>query len=608
MSYKTSQIEGMNTHTLLQMIEVYYRVNAFDIEDEDAILIGKTSAQYTPDATIKFFKEWVSMHDKLLKNKVRFSLSYSRFMDNRFVSYTEFEQTHKHLRERITDESFHYSALNDFFMIDDYESKRTLFSNIENNFEGYLKLLNKSKHVVLNSFLNYELSMYLSLDSLQRHCHILGKTGTGKSNLIKLLIYRLLNIHRHKSIVLIEPHGDLSEEVRDLTEQLKIPERLVYLDPFYGESEIFVFNPFMLTDTSLENVDIYSQELTRTLVELLKDGVALSGQMEAVLRPCVSTLLFMENTTLEDLQQLMDVHSIEKDRSRIDHLLQAGKNNPFVTHRNMFIKIWCSDKIPSNYKTTMNSIYTKIQSLFNTDIFYQITCGNNGVSTINLEKYLDDGKMIICNLSKGRLGSEASETLGKLFVSTIQSIAFKRAKKRSGQRTPSFIFIDEFQNYITESITTILSEARKYGMHLILAHQSIGQLNDTLIRDTLLGNSAVKIIGESSKKTLKTMAEEIDLDLLEFKALRPFEFYVSAQNFQKDHKATSYRIKPDSMLIDLRSDYYQNGEEKNAMKRFQLQKYYVSKAKINLSHINKRPKPETHQEAESKEDIPKFDF
>ena len=454
-------------------------------------------------------------------------------------------------------------------MVKTYADKRELFRRIKPNYEGYIEILKRSKTSDIKDFFLQKFRLKIPRSALKRHTHIVAKTGQGKSNLIKLMIDQLLEERRKQSIVLIEPHGDLAEEVKNLAVHMDDPDRLAYISPTYDFGKIPVFNPFDISDRSPRNIDRYSQELSRTFEELLKDGASLTGQMDAVLRPAISTLLTMERATLEDLQILMDAD----DSPEKDAIIELGLRNPLQTHRTMFEKIWGGEEVPTNYKSTINSIYTKIQQLFNTDIFYQMTCGNGGRSTFNLEQLTNAGKAIIFDLGKGRVGSEASEAFGKFIVSHLQSLAFKRADVAESQRVPTFLIIDEFQNYVTDSITVILSEARKYGLHLVLSHQSIGQIKEPGIRDTLLGNTGVKIIGNSSNKTLRVLADEMDIDLKEFKELQPFEFYVDAQDLSKGVKAKPYRVKPPELKG---AKLYQTRRQQETIKRLQLSSYYTN--------------------------------
>lgn len=548
----------------------FLQYSGYPTPEERGVFLGQNPPFQMPQATIDFIEQWVQRVDEKLNAVTPFSAQYADLMDDRLITYQEFLSL---FSETIAESEYLYHRAFDFYMIDTYEKKINILSGSKRDYPSYIKMLQKAKTEIISFFLK-PLKMKLPLDALQRHMHILAKTGQGKSNLIKLIIHELQqeNTIKNRSIILIEPHGDLAREVRDFALNIKDPQRLVYIDPYYQKGVTPVINPFQINDLSDENVDLYAQELSRVFIELLKEGTSLSSQMDAVLRPAISTLLRMENSTLEDLQDLMDVED-EQARARV---VQYGLQNPYIVHRKMFAKVWGAESIPTNYKATLSSIYNKIQNLLNTEVFRNLTCGNNGHSTIDLEQEVNQGKLIIFNLSKGKLGTEASQAYGKFIVSTLQTIAFKRENVREDKRVSTFAFIDEFQNYVTSSIESILSEARKYGVHLVLSHQSIGQINDTKLRDTLLGNTGIKAVGTSSKKTLRIMADEINIGLKEFAELQPFEFYIDAQSPKAGKTSKPYRIKPSSYLAKRSSKYYQNREEQKAIQAYQIKKYYAS--------------------------------
>lgn len=586
-----------------QMIDVFYKVNSFVENHEAGISIGITSPDKLPDASKRFFDHWTQLIEELLEGCQPFSNTYSSWMDQRFITYKEFIDSVRKDDHHLDDDVFLHNRFYEFFLISNYGEKRELLIGIQDNFQGYIKLLGKSRNPVIKIFLEHQLEMKLPRDAMNRNIHILGMTGQGKSNLLKLMLHGLILEDRKQSIVLVDPHGDLASEVRDFAIHIKDPQRLVYIDPFFDDKRLLVFNPFDISNKKSEAfIDTYSQELTKTLVELLKDGTTLTGQMEAVLRPAISTLLTMEGSTLQDLQKLMDISSYIS----CQEIISKGLTNSFPMHRSMFEKIWGRDQIPNNYKTTLNSIYTKIQTLFNTHAFYELTCGNQGKSTIDLESYVNDGKIIICNLSKGHLGTEASEAFGKFIVSNLQTLAFRRASQIEN-RIPTYIFIDEFQNFVTDSISTILSEARKYAMHMILSHQSIGQISDAKVRDTVLGNTAIKIIGRASNKTLRIMSDEISIDLTELNDLQPYEFYISSQSLKKVRNSTPYKVKPSSHLVDRNPKYYQNIEEQVAIKNYVLSKYYVKRGIVaypkHTDQESKGKKKEVEQSTKPKFDI-----
>ncbi len=130
-----------------------------------------------------------------------------------------------------------------------------------------------------------------------------------------------------------------------------------------------------------------------------------------------------------------------------------------------------------------------MQDLFNTGFFVDLTCGK---STIDLERAIDERKIVLFNLGKGLIGDAESQAFGRLLVALLQGIAVRRAERPEEERTPTHLFIDECHNYVTPSVRTILLEARKYRLYLTLCQQIIGEGMSTAMRDVITGSCNVQ--------------------------------------------------------------------------------------------------------------------
>ncbi len=584
-----------------ELLSLFLRYSGYPNTKDDGIPIGETPPLNMPEATLEFIDFLVEEMEDRIEQVQPFSPQYAKCLDHRLVTFEEFEML---FSEAIDESEYIYHRAYDFYMIETYDQKRNLLSGIKRDYRGYMRLLQKSQASSIPFFFK-PVEMRLPKDGLERHMHIMAKTGQGKSNLLKVIIHELQSEQKKQSIVVIEPHGDLAEELRDFALNIKDPERLIYIDPYYHKGYVPVINPFDIKDTSRQNIDRYAQELTKVFIELLKEGTKLSSQMDAVLRPAISTLLRVEGTTLEDLQDLMDSENPEVREKMVRH----GMRNPYEAHRKMFARVWGAEdgEIPTTYKATLNSIFNKIQNLLNTEVFRNLTCANGGKSTIDIEASVEEGKVMLFGLSKGKMGEEASQAYGKFIVSMFQSLAFKRADQNEDDRMPTFMAIDEFQNYVTDSIKVILAEARKYKMHLILSHQSIGQISNTELRDTILGNTSIKAVGIASKKTLRVMAEEMGIKLTEFDELQPFEYYIDAQSPKTKVTAKPYRTRPPAHLAKWTSRYYQDSQERKAIREDQVKKYYapIEGAANPIKQHTNEPKSDVVAESGAK---PKYDL
>jgi len=376
---------------------------------------------------------------------------------------------------------------------------------------------------------------------------------------MKYLIYELQRTSKkqQRAIILIEPHGDLSSEVKRLHIN-KNSERLIYIDPYLKQGYTPTINPLYLKNKTEQNIDIATQEFVKGFDEVLDDA-DISRNMNALIKPCVSTLLRMENATLLDLQRFM------KDDKNAD-LIRLGQQSPIPTHR-AFFNGGFQDKV---YRPTKASIYIKLQSIVNSPTLCNLLLGAN---TIDLEQAINEGKVIIFNLSKGKMGDDASDTFGRFMIATLQGIIKKREFIKKEYRKPVYMFIDEFQNYVSPSIETILSESRKFGLHLTLAHQYISQI-DAKLRDNVLSNTAVKIAGKNNDKAYRIMSKELKIKVEDFERLPPYQFWVHRG------KKEPRRYKAPKKLIKSKKRSLTDGE-KTVLDGLLVGSYYRKIEKLN---------------------------
>ena len=228
----------------------------------------------------------------------------------------------------------------------------------------------------------------------QRHTYVLGKSGSGKSELLKLLVYGYIRKPGSATVVVIDPHGDLAEEIARFKEHRK-SDRLIYIDPYLDGSggRMPTINPFDLRDTGPQSIDIAAQSMLEAFKQILRN-TALTLQMEALLIPCISVLLNRRGSTLLDLQRFMNDH-------RNGDLVRLGERSDNLAQR-LFFRDRFFEK---TFDATKASIATKIQSLLNSRTFFHLTVGE---STLDIGEALDSRKLLIFNLAKGKLGPETS--------------------------------------------------------------------------------------------------------------------------------------------------------------------------------------------------------
>ncbi|HEY0833495.1 MAG TPA: TraM recognition domain-containing protein [Azospirillum sp.] len=381
----------------------------------------------------------------------------------------------------------------------------------------------------LHQFFYRRLPVLLPEDARRRHSYITGQSGAGKSELLKVLLNAYLRADAPVSLVLIDPHGDLAEQVARLPD-VAASNRLVYLHPALAPDSTPTINPFELADQSETAVHVMAEQIGSVFNELMRRAghTSLSGYMGALLTPCVSTLLRRPGATIRDLQTFMD------DKRNRD-LWEAGCRAPVPAHRDFFEHQFFGKQFDS----TKAALYTRIQSLLNSPVLYRLLVGP---STLDLEAAVNAGKIIIFALPKGGIGAETSPTFGAFVLAMLQGLAIRRERVPEHARVPIHVFVDECQNFLTPSVQTILTESRKYGLHLTLAQQTFAQDMDRDLAAAVVGNTAVKVCGMNDIKTLKPMDERMGVGLEALQRLSVGQFFVKVSGSTPAFKLLVPRI------------------------------------------------------------------
>ena len=351
----------------------------------------------------------------------------------------------------------------------------------------------------------------ISFKEFEKHCLITWMTWSGKSELMKYLIYYFIYRKKRSSIILCDPHGDVADEI--FNHKYLNHTEVVYFHPLLFQKWVFGINPFWyeLNDNEIE---VYAGELALVFEEMIKSKPSLTLNMKSLLVPCIIVLLKRKNSSLKDLQRFMSDNN--------EDLVELGLKsiNPSISN---FFKYHFNDPI---YSITKQSINVKIQSLLNSHIFTKITTSNK---TINLKELIENEKIIIFNLSKWLLWSDVSQALWRFIVALSQSIAISRAKQPKSSRVHTYLFIDEFTNYTTKSIKAILEESRKYHLHLIIATQLLWKNIDPILRETILSNSNVKIIWANSYSQQLSLSKESWIPKDKLLSLKIWTFYIKSK-------------------------------------------------------------------------------
>ena len=324
----------------------------------------------------------------------------------------------------------------------------------------------------LTSFRNKKVKFGIKKDDRRRHAYIIGKTGGGKSTMMENMIIN--DILAGRGVGLIDPHGDFAEKLLDYIPEERVDD-VVYFNPSDTEYPVG-FNP--LEKVTNEHRHLVSASMMGVFKKIWID--AWSARMEYILGNTILALLEYPGATLLGIMRML---SDKKYRAKIvseltDPVIKSFWTNEFARY---------SEKFETEATA---AIQNKVGQFISNPLVRNII--GQSRSAMNMRRIMDEKKIFIANLSKGRIGEDNSALLGAMLITKMQLGAMSRVDIPEKEREDFYLYIDEFQNFSTESFAGILSEARKYRLCLILAHQYIAQLGgssgSTTVRDAIFGN------------------------------------------------------------------------------------------------------------------------
>jgi len=323
-------------------------------------------------------------------------------------------------------------------------------------------------------------------DDRLRHMYVIGKSGTGKSTLFESMVSQ--DIANGAGVGVLDPHGETIDKILERIPKNRVDD-VIYFDPSDTEMPV-ALNLLEMDDLSQKNL------MASALVSAIMHHFEYSWgpRLEYLLNYSILTLLEVQGTTMLGITRLL-----EDDNYR-NYILHNVKDP-------MVLKFWNTEfkNMKNNPKLITESI-APIQNKVNRFLASSTIRNILGQrkSTIDIEDAMNNGKILLMNLSKGKIGEDNADLLGALLVSRIQFFALQRAKIPSAQRRPFYLYVDEFQNFATGSFESVLSESRKYGLGLYLTHQYTAQLPEELLKAVLgnVGTIAAFALGTPDAKAL----------------------------------------------------------------------------------------------------------
>lgn len=301
----------------------------------------------------------------------------------------------------------------------------------------------------------------------RRHVYVIGKTGMGKSTLLENMIYT--DIQSGKGVGVVDPHGDLADRVLDFIPANRTND-VILIDPSDRD--------FPVAFNMLENVDAaYSSIVCSGIVGIFKKIYAESWgpRLEHILRNTILSLLESPGATMLGITRLLQDADFRKK-------LVPKIKDPIVK------AFWLSEfeKMQDKMRVeAISPILNKVGQFLSSPIIRNIV--GQPKSAIDLRFAMDKGKIVIVNLSKGKIGEDNSALLGSMIITKFQLDAMSRADILEKDRKDFYLYVDEFQNFATDAFATILSEARKYKLNITMANQYIAQMPEE-VRDAVFGN------------------------------------------------------------------------------------------------------------------------
>lgn len=330
-----------------------------------------------------------------------------------------------------------------------------------------------------NEFRGVKKPIRLSKNDRRRHSYIIGQTGTGKSKLLENLAFQ--DMMDGRGFAFIDPHGDSVEELLGMVPKERV-EDVIYFNP--GDMDMPAGLNLFEFETP-DQVDFLIQESLAMLYRLYDPGHTgiIGPRFESWFRNAALTVMSDPNGS-----SFLDVQQVFVDQAFADEKIKH------VTDRTV-LDFWNKEmaQTSESSKSEMLGWFASKFGAFLTNEMMRNIIGQTK-SSFNLREIMDNKKILLVNLSKGKTGELNSQLLGMIFVMKFQVAAMSRADTPENEREDFTLYVDEFQNFATDSFESILSEARKYRLSMVLANQFMTQLTDK-IREAILGNIGTVIAG-----------------------------------------------------------------------------------------------------------------
>lgn len=438
----------------------------------------------------------------------------------------------------------------------------------------------------VNDYAGNETAIGTTLDQRRKHTYIIGKTGTGKTTLLKSAIYQ--DMVNGKGLAVFDPHGDMFHELLKLVPKNRIKDVIVF-DPSDRQWPIGL--NILSPGVKFQDKEDEEEWITSSVLAVFAKMTAKEywgPRMEHILRNTTLTALQTENPSLWTLQRLLTDKSFQKKTaaSLDDPVLKQFWNKEFALLGKM--------QLSSVTAPLTQRLGHFITAKMSRHILLQEK------STISISQIMDEGKILLVNLAKGDLGEDQSFFFGTILTSIIWMAAYQRTKISENKRRDFFLYVDEFQNFATPRFSEITSEGRKFRIGLIASHQNIAQVEDQSILKVVAGNAntiiCLKASPDEEKFILPFMEPEVEpCDIVN---LAPYHFYMKVSNEASENAFSGVTVPLDiSPSDETEKAVLGRSREKYATPRDEVDEYLEMIFTGKVTKPKKAPaKPKSVQE------------
>ncbi len=352
-----------------------------------------------------------------------------------------------------------------------------------------------------NVYRGQETPVRLAREDRRRHMYVIGRTGSGKTELLKYMSVQ--DIQNGEGVCVIDPHGDFIEDILPHVPKERADDVILF-EPFDLERPMGLN---MLEVDGEEQKDFAVQEMISIFYKLVTDPAMLGPMFEHNMRNAMLTLMADRDHpgTIAEIPRIFTDTEFQKYKT-------SKLADPVVR------LFWEKEmaKTSDYHKSEMlGYLISKVGRFVENAMMRNIV--GQGTSAFNFRKVMDEQKILLVNLSKGKVGEINAKLIGLILVSKLQMAALSRADTPEADRKDFYLYVDEFQNFITDAFSSILSEARKYRLNLIVAHQYLGQLEQAAgaqgagskdLRDAVFGNAGSMVSFRIGAEDAEAMAKE----------------------------------------------------------------------------------------------------